>query len=130
MENTQEVELRERINNWLVEKTMCYFNEGRDRPWSSGGVGWVVPNPTQYQWKEYESYDSPKNHRECIAVTSPESRAKEIEWSEFGDTFNGNDDVMYIEVSHVSCSCGLFVDRTIRVEGTIGEFLQKFLSGE
>lgn len=127
MENTQEVELRERINNWLVEKTMGYFNEGRSSTRSNMGVGWVTKNPSQYEWKEAEFRN---NHNECLAAASPESRAKEIEWSEFGDTFNGNDDVMYIEVSHVSCSCGLFVDRTIRVEGTIGEFLQKFLSGE
>lgn len=125
--DNQEIALRERINGWLVGKTMGYFNEGRSSSKSDMGVGWVIKNPNQYEWKEAEFRD---NHNECLAVGSSKSRAKEVEWSEFGDTFNGNNDVMYIEVSNVSCSCGRFADRTIRVEGTIGEFLQKFLSGE
>jgi hypothetical protein len=55
------------------------------------------------------------------------SAFKDVEWSEFENTFTDNSEHHGVEIT-VTCACGEITDRVIRYEGTLGEILLGILT--
>lgn len=70
--------------------------------WNGDGCHWVMPDGT------------------------PDIR--EYMYSMFGDTSRGNDDEVGIELNGVSCACGKYTGQTLRIEGSIGDLLDRILN--
>lgn len=70
--------------------------------------GWVAPD-----------YD----HKSTCEVTSSQA-PREVEWSQFADTFAPNLDKHGVSVFGVSCACGALVNREVRWEASASEMTE------
>ncbi|MFS0884921.1 hypothetical protein [Aeromicrobium sp. 179-A 4D2 NHS] len=101
-ENMTEAEIRSGafLYGWHDRKAQ-YHCKPVDQ-WNGDGCHWVMPDGT------------------------PDIR--EYTYSMFGDTIRGNDTEVGIELSGVSCACGQYENQTLRIEGTVGDLLDRILN--
>lgn len=62
-------------------------------------------------------------HKNACEVTSSEA-PREVEWSQFTDTFAPNENKHGVSVSGVSCACGALVNREVRWEADASEMTE------
>lgn len=63
----------------------------------------------------------------CGYIVPDDVKVTEETFSEFQDTYSGNAEVVGINLSPVSCSCGKYTDLTLRHEGTLLSLMQDLL---
>lgn len=141
---SNELALKERINAWTTEKTLVLFNQSRLAFYAQNNgdnsarplvdsFGWVKPKEliSIYEWSDDsrtgDNYFN-SDHYACAAVASPETRAENIVEDEFAGSFSPSNTNPYVELSHVSCSCGAYTDRNIRISGTIGDLIYALMN--
>lgn len=87
----------------------------RDGSIAQPGQDWT------YYWKDHQAHEHMRG--DCTLHAGPTSELIEYAFSEFMDTLNGNRDKQVLALTHCNCTCGLYSDVTVGIEGTIGEIL-------
>lgn len=82
-----------------------------------------------YGWKDWDrDHYLDMRSGKCSGWTAgTESEVVEYSFSEFVDTFNGNEDKTVLALTDVSCGCGQFRNRTIGYEGSTADLLGELL---
>lgn len=79
-----------------------------------------------YGWVD-DNADDHMRHSECTWQIAPDARLVERTYVVFGDTFNGNDDEIGINVSPASCTCGEYQNMHLRYTESFGNVLREVL---
>lgn len=66
----------------------------------------------------------------CSWVVPVGARLEEHTYSQFMDTFNGNEDEVGIEIYPVHCACGKLKDVTLRYKGSLGDVIRDIVGIE
>lgn len=78
----------------------------------------VDPRPSVYGWMAYDW------QHVASCVVSSDAAPREVEWSQFADTFAPNLQKHGVGLSGVSCACGALVDREMRWEASPSEMTE------
>ena len=82
-----------------------------------------------YGWKDWDrEHYLDMRAGKCLRWSATvDSEVIEYSFSEFMDTFNGNEDKTVLALTHVFCDCGKYRDRTIGYEGSTADLLGELL---
>jgi len=80
-----------------------------------------------YGWVDHDAEEHMENG-DCIWSIGPTARLVERTYTEFGDTMNGNDDVIGINVSPAHCTCGEYRNMHLRYTESFGTILRDMLN--
>lgn len=85
---------------------------------------WEVPGDYStgdvvYSWADWNHTDS-RYGDACAIVSIDTTSLREKRFSQFQDTFSSNADVAGLEMK-ATCSCGTYIDRWLRWEGSLEE---------
>lgn len=98
----------------------------------SEGDGKAAVKEAATQWPSYFSYGwfdyTAEKHRQVCGVTATEeSEMKEMSFSKFDNTFDGNTESSGFIVTEVNCACGELKHRVMVWEGTLEEAIRGVL---
>jgi hypothetical protein len=92
-------------------------------------TGWVDGEPWRwaavsvYGWQDWDAsehmrpYD--KDVEPCRWIIAPGAEVHEVTYSQFADTFTGNEDEVGLNVYPASCACGKYTDVMLRWTGSL-----------
>lgn len=110
-------EYKAKLRDFMARKgTPAEVNRESEWGWDRVSVyGWIS--------QDYRHIHDAK----CSWVVPEGARLEEHTYSQFGDTVNGNDDEVGVEVFPVHCACGQKQNVTLRYVGSLQEVLHDVL---
>lgn len=80
-----------------------------------------------YGWVDHEADEHFHGPEACKWEAGMETELVEYSYSEFGDTFGGNNDVHVMALTHAHCVCGRYKDCTVGRQATVSALLAELL---
>ena len=80
-----------------------------------------------YGWVDSKADDHVRGG-ECTWYIGPTARLVERTYTEFGDTMNGNDDIIGINVSPAHCTCGEYRNMHLRYTESFATIVRDMLN--
>lgn len=92
------------------------------------GLAMLPEEKSNFGWEDYDIYDHQTSSPHCSRIFKATGTTKIVENSVyvFVDTFTGKDNELGLEVhGNISCHCGEYTVNKVRIEGTLGNIINK-----
>ena len=118
------------MSNWKAEYSATLRNiaacKGRPVKFIDPDNEFPEFRVSTYGWCDWDAMEHIREDG-CAWVVDDGATVEELTYSEFQDTFSGNNDTVGVNVTPARCACGKYAGITLRVEGSFGQMLKDVL---